>query len=398
MTIETLAITGLGHRGEGVALHESKPVFVPLTLPGETVRAELAGNRGQLIAVLKPAPERVEPFCPHFGGCGGCQLQHMAREFYADWKRGLVADALARAGIAAEIAPLLLAHGAGRRRATLHAKRDRAGFMAIRSHEIHGIETCPILVPALEKAPEIARAIAGVLGPCDVGFTASAVGLDIAVYAKGAKPMAGLARVAERFDLARLALNGEVILNYRTPFVLMGTAQVPLPVGSFLQATAEAEEALAGLVLAAAQGSKALADLFCGMGPFALRLAARAPVYAADSDKPAIAALDAARRGAKGLKAVTAERRDLFREPLTKFELNRFDCVVIDPPRAGAEAQVRELAGSKVKKVISVSCDPRSFARDAGILIAGGYRMGAVTPVDQFAWSAHVEVVAVFTR
>lgn len=398
MSAQTLAITGLGHRGEGVANHEGKPVFVPLTLPGETVRAELDGTRGRLLDIVTSAPERVDPYCSHFGQCGGCQLQHMAQPAYADWKRDLVVDALARAGLAAEVLPLVVALGAGRRRATLHATPTKAGFMGVRSHQIHDLDTCPILVPALATAPAIARAIAAQLGPCDVGFTASAVGLDVSVHAKGAKPKPGLAGLAETFDLARLALNGEVILNYRTPYILMGDAQVPLPVGSFLQATEAAETALGGLVVAAAKGSKAVADLFCGLGPFALRLAAQGPVYAADSDKPAILALDAARRGAKGLKALTAERRDLFREPLTRFELNRFDCVVIDPPRAGAQAQARELAGSKVKTIISVSCDPRSFVRDAAILIAGGYRMGVVTPLDQFAWSAHVEVFAVFTR
>lgn len=396
--IETLTVDRLGFRGEGVATLEGEPIFVPQTLPGETITAEIAGNRARLIDIVTPSPERVAAPCPHFGSCGGCQLQHLAPETYSTFKRTLVADALSRAGVTAEIAEPVIAHGAGRRRATLHATKSAAGFMALRSHDIHDLDFCPILVPALTKAPEIARNIAAALGPCDVAFTASDMGLDIAIRLKGARPNPKLTAFARDFDLARLSLNGEPLILHRQPTVTMGRTEVPLPVASFLQATEQAEAVLAGLVAQAVAGAKHIADLFCGVGPFALRLAERAPVFAADSDAPAIAALDAARRKAKGLKPITAERRDLFREPLGPFELNRFDAVVLDPPRAGAEAQVRELAKSKVATIGYVSCDPQSFARDAATLIAAGYAIGPVTPVDQFAFSAHTEVFAAFTR
>lgn len=396
--IETLTIERLGHRGEGIATFDDKPVFVPLTLEGETVAAAIEGYRGRLVEIVSPSPKRVEPFCPHYGACGGCQLQHLEAEHYRQFKRGLIVDALSRADVEATVADPITAHGAGRRRVTMHATKSAAGFMALRSHAIHDVDTCPILVPPLARAPEISRAIATVVGPCDVSLTASDTGLDVAIRAKGARAGAPLTKIAQRFDLARLSLNGEPLILLRRPMVAMGQSNVPLPVSSFLQATARAEEVLASLVIEAVRGGKQVADLFCGVGPFALRLAASAPLFAADSDIHAIDALDTARRNTKGLKPITAERRDLFREPLGVFELNRFDAVVLDPPRAGAKAQVEELARSKVSTIAYVSCDPQSFARDAAILIAGGYRISAVTPIDQFAYSTHLEVFAVFYR
>jgi len=396
--IETLTIERLGHRGEGIATLDGKPVFVALTLEGETVAAEIDGNRGRLVDVISASPMRRAPFCPHYGACGGCQLQHLEADAYHQFKRSLVVDALSRAEVQTSVADPISAHGAGRRRATLHATKSAAGFMALRSHAIHDLDTCPILVPALARAPEIARAIAAATGPCDVSFTASDMGLDVAIRAKAAKPGARLTAIAHQFDLARLSLNGEPLILHRQPVVAMGRSSVPLPISSFLQATADAEEVLASLVIDAVKGARQVADLFCGIGPFALRLAASVPVFAADSDAHAIGALNAAKRKTKGLKPITAERRDLFREPLGVFELNRFDAVVLDPPRAGAKAQVEELAKSKVPTVAYVSCDPQSFSRDAAILIAGGYRIGAATPVDQFAYSSHVEVAAVFYR
>lgn len=395
---QTLVIDRLGHRGEGVATFEGKPVFVPATLPGETVAVTIEGNRGTLLDILAPSPERRTAPCPHFAACGGCQLQHLDAAAYSQFKRSLVVDALSRAGVAAEVKDPIIAHGAGRRRATLHATKRTAGFMALRSHEIHALDRCPILVSALAQAPRIARDLAAAIGPCDVAFTASDMGLDVAIRAKGARANPKFTELARRFDLARLSLNGEPLIVHRPPTVTMGRAQVPLPVGSFLQATEAAENALADLAVAAVDGAKQVADLFCGIGPFALRLAEHAAVFAVDSDSPAVAALDAAKRKAKGLKPITAERRDLFREPLGPFELNRFDAVVLDPPRAGAQAQVAELAKSKVRTIAYVSCDPQSFARDAAVLIAAGYAIGQVMPLDQFAFSSHTEVFAAFNR
>lgn len=395
----TLTITGLGRRGEGIAEHDGRRVFVPFTLPGEVVEAELAGDRGTLRALRVASPERVEPFSPWFGACGGCTLQHLAPGPYATFKRRLVVEALARVGIDAPVADLVLAHGAGRRRATLHGRRHGAGYMRLRSHEVLAIDHCAILVPALRtSAPAMTRQLAAVIGDCDVAFTATATGLDLDLRSPRRPEPARLLPLAQDLQLARLALNGDLVLQRQAPAVTMGRAVVELPVGSFLQATEAAEEALAGLVREGVGSARTVADLFCGLGPFALRLADRARIHAFDSDRAAIAALQHAVRHTQGLKPVVATARDLFREPLVATELAACDAVILDPPRAGAAAQARELAASRIRRVVYVSCDPGSFARDAAILMAGGYRLETVTPLDQFAWSAHVELVGVFRR
>jgi 23S rRNA (uracil1939-C5)-methyltransferase len=271
--------------------------------------------------------------------------------------------------------------------------------MRLRSHEVLAIDHCAILVPALgEAAPRMAKLIHAVAGDCDVAFTATDGGLDIAVRTENRPKPQRLVPLGQRLQPARLSLNGELVLQGRAPAVQMGKATVELPIGSFLQATEAAEAALAALVLEGVGKAKSVVDLFCGVGPFALRLAEKARVLAADSDRGAIAALEQAVRHTRGLKPLTALRRNLFRDPLAPAELDSYDAIVFDPPRAGAAAQAAEIARSKVRTVVGVSCDPVSFARDAAILAAGGYRLESVTPVDQFAWSAHVEVVGVFRR
>lgn len=397
MTI-TATISGLGHKGEGIAEIDGRKVFVPLALPGERVKIEADGERGHLLGVIEPAPNRIEPFCPHFGACGGCQLQHMDRPSYEAFKTGLVETPLRFAGIDTAVARFVDASGDGRRRATLHARSEGAGYMRLRSHQVHDIDACPILVPALARAPEIARAVMLALGEADVSFTATLSGLDVAIRTE--KKQARAERVmplVARFKLARLALNGEMVLQAQPPIVQMGRARVELPIGSFLQATQTAEDVLAGFVVQAIGKAKTVADLFCGLGPFALRLAEQRPVAAFDSDKAAIAALDKARRFTKGLREVTARARDLFREPLTQFELP-YQAVVLDPPRAGAEAQVREIAKSKVRLVVMIACDARTFARDAAILVHGGFSLEELIAVDQFTQSTHIEIAAVFRR
>jgi len=394
-----VSISALGDRGDGIAHAETGTLFVPFALPGETAEVDAEGDRGTIRALLTSSPNRIEPFCPYFTTCGGCTLQHLGPTLYEGFKRGLVESALVQAGITVAVEPLIEAHGEGRRRATLHVRDREAGYMRARSHDLLNIETCPILVPSLAKAaPTIARQIGGTVGDCDVSFTATATGLDVAIKTEKRMGLQRLVPLAQRLQLARLSLNGEPVLQTRPPAVRMGKATVELSIGGFLQATEAAEQALARLVLDGVGAAKSVADLFCGTGPFALRLAEKAKVFAADSDKPAIAALQAAVRHTQGLKPLTAASRDLFREPVVPFELTGYDAVVFDPPRAGAEAQARELAKSKVKTVVAVSCEPKTFARDAAILIAGGYRLEKVTPVDQFAWSTHVEMVGVFRR
>ncbi len=372
--------------------------------------AAVDGARGELIEITQAAPERIAPSCPLFMRCGGCATQHMGEALYRGWKRGLVVEVLARASLAAPVAELIDAHGTGRRRVTFHARKDGRdwllGFMAARSHEIVPVAHCPVLTPALHAAPQVALALARRLGgdkPLDIQVTESFAGLDVDIRGHG--PLNDLGRrqamvaEAERHDLARLSLHGEVLVERRAPIVRMGRAEVAPPPGGFLQATQAGEEALAALVLAAVPAkTKRIVDLFAGCGPFALRLAGHANVAAFDSDRPAIAALARALRFTQGLKQVQAEARDLFRRPLLQQELAGFDMAVLDPPRAGAEAQARALAASPVPVIAYVSCNAASFARDAALLVEGGYELEQVTPVDQFRYSAHVELVGLFRR
>lgn len=406
---ERVVIDHIGHQGDGVVRGEGTPVFVPYTLPGETVEIERSNERAVLRAVITPSAERIEPICPHFGICGGCALQHWQEAGYRAWKRELVVAALKQAGVTAEVAALVDAHGEGRRRAVLHARRGggtglTVGFAGRRSHAIVPIERCPVLAKPLARVFEIGRRVAEILAPkekpLDLHFTATEGGLDLDVRGSGplnAKMISALARIAAEEKLARLTRHGEVVAQLAEPVLRIGTARVLLPAGSFLQATAAGEAALAAAVQEAVGGAKNIADLFSGVGTFALRLAGKAKVFAADGDKNAIAAL---LRAAKtpGLKPVDAIVRDLFRRPLVDAELKKFDAVVLDPPRQGAEAQARELARSKVPLVVYVSCGPATFARDAKILCTAGYRITRVTPVDQFRYSAHVELVGVFAR
>lgn len=407
-------VARLGSRGEGVIETARGPLYAPYALPGELVEVQGEGERAALVAVIEPSPSRVPAVCALFGECGGCAVQTLAWDDYAAWKRGLVAAALSQARIADEsvVAPLLDAHGSGRRRVTIHARgfgrgeglRAIAGFMRAKSHDVVDVAACPILAPGLARAFDVARAIATILRPLDkpldVQVTVTEGGLDVDVRGAGPAPedlRRAMIALAERLDLARLTHHGVIVAERRPPTLLMGVARVAPPGGSFLQATQAGEEALARLALDAVGEAKRVADLFCGCGAFALRLAQRAEVIAADNAPDAIAALERAAR-TPGLRRIRAEARDLFRRPLRAEELNGLDAVLFDPPRAGAAAQAAEIARSEVQRVVAVSCHPGSFARDAASLIAGGYRLERVTPVDQFRHSAHVELVAAFSK
>ncbi|HEV2602167.1 MAG TPA: RNA methyltransferase [Microvirga sp.] len=407
---ETLVIDRLGAKSDGIADTPRGPVFVAGALPGERVAVTREGARAHLVAVETASPERETPFCPYFHACGGCATQHMSHGLYQGWKRDIVVGALRQARLEVEVAPLVDAHGEGRRRITLHARYQNreveVGYMAARSHHLVPIAFCPIAEPALkESAPAVAKALASRLKgsgkPLDIQVTASAAGLDVDIRGHGPlkdQDRLSLVETARELGLARLSLHGDVIVELQPPAQIMGRAAVVPPPGSFLQATRLGEETLAGLVLDACAGAKRVADLFAGCGPFSLRLAERAEVHAVETDKGSLFALDRAARGTPGLRRIATEARDLFRRPLLTPELKGFDAVVIDPPRAGAEAQVRQLALSEVPVIASVSCDPGTFARDAEILIAAGYRLERVVPVDQFKHSPHVELVGVLRR
>ncbi len=378
-------------------------VFVPFSAPGDLLEIEEAGKRAAIVEVIEPSPERVTPPCRHFGACGACQTQHIAHEPYRVWKHGLVVRALQSAGVSIEVAPLVDAHGEGRRRVTLALKNGVAGYHRRGSHDVLPATMCPILSPGLSGALAFAQAIAAEVPDkwLSLLVTATQSGMDADIKGPlhgNARLNARLAAVAREHGVARLTAEREPLALFRTPQIGLGAvATATLPPAAFLQATARGEEVLAGLVLDGVKRARKVADLFCGIGPFAVRLAARAQVYAADSDADAIASL---RKTAAipGLKPVQAERRDLFRRPLARIELEPFDAVVFDPAFDGAAAQSVELARSVVPRVVAVSCNPQTFARDAATLIAGGYALTRVTPVDQFLYSPHVELVATFQR
>jgi 23S rRNA (uracil1939-C5)-methyltransferase len=395
-------IDHLNKRGEGVAADDR---VVPLALPGELVRRD-----AETLTVLTPSLDRAAPICRYFGDCGGCAAQHMSPRLYSEWKRRSLVAALARAGVAAEVGGLVDAHGAGRRRATFHARfhshgQEDVGFMRARAHEIVSIEECPLFSPEMAGAIEAARALAGELRgldkPLDIQATASLNGLDFDLRGSGplqAVERRKLARAAEALDLARVSNHGEILIERRAPVVAFGEARVILPPGGFLQATLAGEELLANGAAAALVSAGRVADLFCGAGAFALRLGAGHEIFAVDSDAAAIYALQRASGEARGLRAIEAVVRDLFQRPLRPDELDRFDAVLFDPPRAGALAQARALGESRVPVVVAISCNVDSFARDARMLIDGGYAIESVTPLDQFRFSPHLEILAVFRR
>lgn len=405
-------IQSVGGEGDGVA---PGPVFVPFTLPGERVIAEGGGDRRELVQVLEPSAQRIEPACPHFFACGGCALQHWDHAPYLAWKVDRLVGTLARERIETEILAPYAAGPGTRRRLALHARKGsrdaaRLGYKARRSWDLVDVAVCPIADPQLQAAIPALKRLAAPLfehpksaPTLHVTLTDSGLDIDITgVEAKSgglsADARMQIAEQAAAADFARVTLAGEMAYMARAPQVRLGAARVNLPPGAFLQATAGAEEAMAACVSEAAAGASRIADLFCGVGTFTFHLAEIAPVYGADFSPEATTALTSALAGAPGLKGVTTEARDLVRRPMLSDEMKKVDVVVFDPPRAGAAEQAGEIARSSVARVIGVSCNPATFVRDARTLIDAGFRLDRVLPVDQFLWSPHVELVGVFSR
>ena len=399
----------LGAQGDGVADAEHGSVFVPYALPGEEVVAEVERGRGRLVAVENPSPLRADPACRHFGTCGGCAIQHLEAEAYKAWKRDIVVQALRSRGIESDVEALVPCEPHSRRRAVFTARRTEAGMLlgynqASSSH-IVPVDECPVSLPAIVSALTRLKALAGIVCatplPFHVGVTVTASGLDVAVSDSGRlgdEARRASVRFAIEQGLARLSVDGEIIVEPKKPAVMFGDIAVSPPPGGFLQATEKAEQAMAALIGGHLARARKIADLFSGSGTFALRLAHKGEVHAVEGNAAALAALDKAFRGASGLRRVTIERRDLFRRPLTFKELAGFDGLVFDPPRAGAEDQSKQIAPSEVPFVAAVSCNPATLARDLRILIDGGYRLKSVTPIDQFLWSPHVEAVALLEK
>jgi 23S rRNA (uracil1939-C5)-methyltransferase len=403
-------IARLGAQGDGVAEGSDGPLYVPFALPGERVRVELApgDDRAELLAVLRPSPDRVEPVCPHFGVCGGCALQHLAEGAYLQWKREKVAGALRSRGLDAEVEPVRPVPLGSRRRAALALAREKSGtvlgYRRARSHELVDIAVCPVLTPGivarLSKLRTAVAPLAGARREARVGIAETLSGLDIVL--EGARPkedvLAVFAGEAASLGVARLTCEGESIGPVAAPEIELSGVAVKLPPGAFLQASGEAEAVMAGLVREGVGDARRIADLFAGLGTFTFALARQAAVDAFEADEAALEALAGAWRKTQGVKPVKTFRRDLFRAPLSAKELHAHDAVVFDPPRAGASAQAAMLAKSEVARLVAVSCDPGTLARDLRILVDGGYRITRVAPIDQFLFSPHVEIVAHLER
>ncbi|MFY0693026.1 MAG: class I SAM-dependent RNA methyltransferase [Paracoccaceae bacterium] len=389
-------------KGEGVCAG-SPPL--PRTLPGEGIDLAEDGS----FRIVTPSPDRVAPPCRHFKSCGGCAMQHARDTFVAEWKTQMIRSGLAARGIETEIREIQTSPARARRRATLHGRRTKKGvligFHARASDTLIEVPDCQLLHPAIMAGMPAYEALtllgASRKGEIALAVTCSEAGLDIDI--RDAKPLepqqlVELSVLAEKFDLARVCWDGEEIATRRAPIQIFATTEVTPPPGAFLQATAHGQTILQQAVTEVLGRAKSVADLFAGCGTFALPAARSAEVWALEGDESLIHALDQGWRKSSGLKKVQAEVRDLFRRPVLPQELSAQDAVIIDPPRAGAEAQSIELAKSQVPVIAAVSCNPVTFARDAEILINGGYRLDWVQPVDQFRWSTHVELAAQFTK
>ena len=402
-------IARLGAQGDGIAEGPGPPLFVPFTLPGERVRVDLGedGKHAALVEVLDPSPERIAPVCPHFGTCGGCAVQHLEEGAYLAWKRELVVQALRSRGLDAEVEDVRPVSLGNRRRATFSLGRDGQGvvlgYRRSRSHDLIDIEACPILSPGIvARLPKLKAALASLLGgkrEARVGVTETETGLDIVVEGVRLREsaLARLAGEAGTLGLARITVGGESLM-LAPPTVRFGPALVKLSPGAFLQASPQAEAVMTALVTDGVAGAKRIADLFAGLGTFTFGLAQASAVDAYETDEAALGALAEAARHTPKLKPIRALARDLFQSPLGGKELDRYDAVVFDPPRAGAAAQSELLATSKVKRLVAVSCNPGTLARDLRLLVDGGYRITRVVPIDQFLFSSNVEVVAHLTR
>jgi 23S rRNA (uracil1939-C5)-methyltransferase len=410
----TVTVDRLGHGGDGIADTPDGPLFIAYTLPGETVRATRSGPRASLDAVVTPSPDRATPICRHFTVCGGCTTQHLSRAAYIAWKTGILTGALAQHGVTAKIAPLVTAPPRARRRAILGAARGAdgivIGYHEPRGHRLVDLAECPVLMPEIaDRLPGLRALVAPLLGagaPRGAGLrvtvTATDTGLDVVVEGAGHAPTPAqreaLSHAATAAGIARVTLDRDPIHLAATPTLRFGTVNVVPPPGVFLQAVPAIERAMAAAIVAALGRAKRVADLFCGLGTFTFPIAARAEVTAVDSDRRAIAALTEATRRGQGIRPVTALARDLYRDPFAPRELDAFDAVVLDPPRAGAADQAARLARSKVATVVMVSCAPGTLARDLATLVAGGYGVVGITPFDQFVDSPHLETVTLLRR
>jgi len=402
-------IKNLSIQGDGITDGPDGPLYIPFTLPDEMVEGDIDDNRIPKPRIVEPSSDRVKAPCPHFKTCGGCSMQHASDAFLADWKTDIVRNALAAQGLTCEFRTIITSPAQSRRRATFAAQRTKKGvligFHGRASDTVVAIPSCKLLhpdilatMPALEALTKIgASRKAGI----SISVTQSAAGADISVLdakESDGPMMVELGTLVEQFKLSRLSWNGEVVAMRAAPVQTFDGINVSPPVGAFLQATEAGQITLTKTVLDAVGDAKRVVDLFAGCGTFSLPLAKHAQVLAVEGNAPLLGALDTAWRVAEGLKTLETHKRDLFRNPMLKEDLKKIEAVVIDPPRAGAKAQCEALAEADIPRIVFVSCNPVTFARDAKILVNAGYIIDWVQVVDQFRWSAHVELVALFTK
>jgi 23S rRNA (uracil1939-C5)-methyltransferase len=419
-TVE-VRIERLASAGDGEARLGGRRLFVPLTLPGERWRVRIRAAtrdavRAEPVERLE-GPPRAQPICPHFGACGGCALQHLGTEDYLAFKTGRIREPLERARLpVAGLLPLVSAPTASRRRLRLAFSAGEPGGLALgfrgrRSRAVVPIERCPIALPALEALLSPLRRGLAEIGPLgraragELQLTAFAEGVELVLLADVAaerEERERLVALAERLDLARLAIapeagrEPETIVVRRPPSLHRGRFVLRPPPGAFLQPTAEGERALQEAVAAWVEPGSRLVDLFAGTGALSLPIADRlGRLLLVERDR---ATVEAVRRAVAGAGRIAVEARDLERAPLDPAELAAFDAVLLDPPRGGAAPQCAALARSRIARVVYASCSPASFARDARILVDAGFRIEALQPIDQFLFSAEVELVALLLR
>ncbi|HEU5046742.1 MAG TPA: hypothetical protein VFT64_02760 [Rickettsiales bacterium] len=420
--IITLKVEKLAGLGDGMGMHNGRKVFLPYVCTGDTVRARIIrrttdADYAQLVEVISPSPERIAPPCPHFGICGGCTLQHISDTAYAEFKQTMAREAVRKAGFDPNLTVELARFPAGsRRRVELKAAGGKLGFYAEGSHTIIDIGECMVLEPELlSLIMRLKLQLISAPGTTRLQINGVDGGYDLLLE--------GAAKIdpSQSPEIRRISVreNNKIRIVYESGPVIMtlAGAEVEVPPGAFLQASRDAQALMTNLVVQAAAGCVQILDLFSGIGTYSFPLLASASVTAVEGEqsmveamkkvvfsKPPAALLSApeevvtvapVRTPAFSFKAL---QRDLFQRPYTAAELKPYDIVIINPPRAGAKAQAEELAASQVPKIVMVSCNPATFTRDARLLKAGGYELVKLTPVDQFVYSSHLELVAEFEK
>lgn len=417
--VDKVNIDELGGRGDGIAKLNGKTVFVPYSAPGDVIDIKLSGAKGRLRHIHQKSPHRAPPVCAHFTKCGGCGLQHIDGDYYKNWKEGLIKTALKNQGINdVDILPLQVSPPSSRRRTSLQAigrgdGKIVLGYAEKGSHNLIDITMCPILVPEIvaliEPLREFLRKLLKKQQKMTIQITKGDNGLDVVFKSKGEVDLnlrMDLAEFAQTNDLARVSWLDtslkkpyyEMLAERRKPYVTFEGHKVFFPEGAFLQATVEGQNALISAMLEGLDGASRVVDLFSGCGTFSITAAKHASVHAVENNEEMLSALKSSANMMTDIKQVSTEFRDLFLRPLLPYELNTYDAAIIDPPRAGARHQMTEIINSDIGKLIMISCNPLTFARDVENLVAAGFKMGAVTPVDQFLYSAHLEIISVFSR